>query len=133
LVPCGGGDPIALRKAHIVIGRNSDCDVVLRFATVSGKHCQLEWQEGCSCWLVRDLASRNGTRVDGLPCDAKLLPPGSVLWVASLRYQVVYGGLKTETAGHAKGPVFAQSLLEAAGLVHWCPEEKAKGDGGGAE
>jgi len=132
LVPCGGGDPIPLRQAKIVIGRSSDCDVVLRFATVSGRHCQLEWQEGCSCWLVRDLASRNGTRVDGFPCEAKLLPPGSILGVASQRYHVVYGSPKPGTGTATKGPLFAQSLLEAAGLVHWGEGRGAADEGGEA-
>jgi pSer/pThr/pTyr-binding forkhead associated (FHA) protein len=133
LIPCGGGDPIPLRQAMIVIGRSNDCDVVLRFSTISSRHCQLEWQEGCSCWLVRDLASRNGTRVDGLPCEAKLLPPGSVLAIASQRYRVVYGSPKTEAAERAKGPIFAQSLLEAAGLVHWQPEERGTKEEGRKE
>jgi pSer/pThr/pTyr-binding forkhead associated (FHA) protein len=114
LVPCGGGNPIPLRKERIVIGRNNDSDVVLRFATVSGRHCQLEWEDECSCWRVRDLGSRNGIRVDGSPCESKLLPPGSILWIASYRYQVVYGSLKTQAT--ARGPIFSQSLLQAAGL-----------------
>ncbi|HMF17246.1 MAG TPA: FHA domain-containing protein [Gemmataceae bacterium] len=113
LVPCGGGSPIPLRKERVVIGRNSDCDVVLRHSTVSGRHCQLEWQDEQSCWLVRDLDSRNGIRVDGSRCESKLLRHGSILWIASHRYQVVYGSLRAETA---RGPVFAQSLLQAAGL-----------------
>jgi len=114
LVPCGGGNPIALRTERIVIGRSSDCDVVLRFSTVSGRHGQLEWQQEASCWLVRDLASLNGTRVGGVPCETKLLPPGTILGIAGFRYQVVYGSLKT--AAVARGPIFAQSLLQAAGL-----------------
>ena len=113
LVPCGGGSPIPLRKERIVIGRSNDCDVVLRHSTVSGRHCQLEWQDEQSCWLVRDLGSRNGIRVDGSRCESKLLRHGSILWIASHRYQVVYGSLRAETA---RGPVFAQSLLQAAGL-----------------
>jgi pSer/pThr/pTyr-binding forkhead associated (FHA) protein len=128
LIPCGGGDPIPLQKAKIVIGRNNDCDVVVRFATVSGHHCQLEWQQNCSRWLVRDLASHNGTRVDGIPCDTKLLPPGSVLWVASVRYQVIYGSPKPHTAARLRGPIFAQSLLQAAGLERWQSDDKAEGE-----
>jgi pSer/pThr/pTyr-binding forkhead associated (FHA) protein len=108
LLPCGGGDPIPLRKTTVIVGRHDSCDVVLRYGTISSRHCQLEWTE--KGWLVRDLASRNGIRVAGVRCEEKLLPPGSVLSIADQRFEVVYGH---ESAG-SKPRLFAQSLLEAA-------------------
>ena len=41
LIPVGGGDPIPLMKEQLVIGRREKCDIVLRFANVSGEHCEL--------------------------------------------------------------------------------------------
>jgi pSer/pThr/pTyr-binding forkhead associated (FHA) protein len=122
LLPCGGGDPIPLRKLRVVVGRHETCDVVLRAGTVSGRHCQLEWTD--AGWFVRDLGSRNGIKVDNVRCEAKLVPPGSVLSIAGLRYEIVSG------AGRRPGPpsrVFRQSLLEAAGLAHWQPPEERGG------
>jgi adenylate cyclase len=122
LIPCGGGDPIPLHQPRLVVGRHDGCDVVLRSSTVSGRHCQLEWTDGS--WFVRDLGSRHGIRVDGVPCEEKALPPGSVLWIANQRYRIVYarpGGGPAAT----KGPVFAQSLLEAAGLTRLPTEPPA--------
>jgi adenylate cyclase len=114
LVPLGGGDPIPLRKPRLIVGRLDACDIVLRVATISGQHCALEWtDEG---WRVRDLGSRNGIKVDGVRCEAKLLTPGSVLSLGGLRYQVVYA------AQGAPRP-FAQGLLQAAGLAGWQPPE----------
>ncbi len=110
LVPCGGGDPVPLLKPLLLVGRHPDCDVVLRHGTVSAHHCELEWNNGY--WFVRDLGSQNGVRVDGFRCQSRPLPNGSVLWVGSLRYQVVYAG-----AGSGKPSVFGQSLLEKAGLT----------------
>src|SRR5262245_16182132 len=77
LVPCSGGPPIVLRKARVVLGRHPDCDVPLHFATVSARHCELELQGGW--WRVRDLHSRNGTRVNGADCEEKWLLPNDVL------------------------------------------------------
>jgi hypothetical protein len=51
------------------IGRSRKSDVVIDDASVSGTHARLFHRDGH--WWVRDLASRNGTRLDGLP-----LPPG---------------------------------------------------------
>jgi pSer/pThr/pTyr-binding forkhead associated (FHA) protein len=113
LISCGGGDPIPLLKTRLLIGRATDCDIVLRFPTVSVRHCLLEWTDGT--WVVRDLGSRNGIRVEGVRCEAKSLLPGNVFWVANLRYRIDYT-LQGSGAGQ-KPPLFTQSLLEKAGLT----------------
>jgi adenylate cyclase len=115
LVPCGGGPPIPLLQPRIIVGRHPTCDVVLRFSSVSSEHCELEWTDGG--WFVRDLGSHNGIRVDGVRCREQRLPPGCVLWIANLRYEVVYTGKTAGAAPVKKGPVFGQGLLDRAGLA----------------
>jgi adenylate cyclase len=88
LLPCGGGDVIPLLKTRLVVGRTGDCDVTLPLGTISSKHCLLEQRQGV--WYVSDLASRNGIRVDGVRCQEGKLVPGSVLWIATQRFQVEY-------------------------------------------
>jgi adenylate cyclase len=120
LVPCGGGDPIPLRKDKLVIGRHPQCDLVIAGASVSGRHCELTWTAGK--WHVRDLNSKNGTRVNGVCCQSEVLHPGDVLGAAERRFRIVYQPPGEEpTSRIAKGPAFAQSLLEAAGLQRWRP------------
>jgi pSer/pThr/pTyr-binding forkhead associated (FHA) protein len=114
LVPCGGGAPIPLTKARLVIGRSPACDIMLNSPLVSGKHCQLDFKEGF--WHVRDLGSRNGIRVDGIVQLAKYLKPGEILSIARLRYEVAYTPLADEPPPE-ENP-FALGLLEKAGLVH---------------
>jgi adenylate cyclase len=121
LVPCGGGAPIPLRKPSLLVGRHERCDIVLCFTTVSSQHCKLEWTEGS--WLIRDLGSRNGTRVDGLPITAQKLESGSVLDMAGQRFLLVYGAGQTASPAEPKAPLFGQSLLEAAGLADWRPKQ----------
>jgi hypothetical protein len=58
---------LALPRAEglrLVIGRASNCDCVLPEDCVSRRHAQL-WREG-ERWFLRDLGSRNGTRVNGM-------------------------------------------------------------------
>jgi adenylate cyclase len=124
LIPCGGGQPIPLTRPMLVIGRDPTCDIVLRAGAVSGRHCILEFQNGT--WRVRDLGSRHGTRVNGAACEEKDLAPGSILWIAGQRYQVSYGGPGATPAAAPTGKRFSQSLLEAAGLARWQPEEEHK-------
>jgi adenylate cyclase len=112
LVPCGGGDTIPLRKTRLIIGRNPVCDIVLPLATVSAKHCQLDYADGQ--WSVRDLGSHNGIRIDGVRCETGTLSPGCVLAVGGLRFQVVYGD--RAAAKPAGASVFGQSLLAKLGL-----------------
>jgi adenylate cyclase len=129
LVPCGGGQPIPLLQPRLLVGRDAACDVVLRSSGVSGRHCQLEWADGC--WSVRDLGSKNGIRVDGVRCESQRLPPGSVLWVGGLRFEVVYTAPGAAPRSDA-GPLFSQSLLEKAGLARWRPPAPSPRDRGKA-
>jgi adenylate cyclase len=128
LVPCGGGAPILLTRPRLVVGRHETCDVVLRSPAVSGRHCQLDWADGV--WSVRDLGSKNGLRVDGVRCEEHRLPPGSVLWVGGLRFELVYNAPGSAARPQPKPSLFGQSLLEKAGLTRWRPPEPpARGRG----
>ncbi|MGV3486202.1 MAG: FHA domain-containing protein [Planctomycetaceae bacterium] len=88
LIPVGGGDPIPLLKDRLVIGRREGCDIVLKFANVSGQHCRMTVEHGY--WFVRDLGSRNGTKVDGRSIIRKRLDPKCKIAFAKHEYQIVY-------------------------------------------
>ena len=113
LEPVGGGDPIPLLKPRLLIGRRGSCDIALKFANVSSRHCELEIRNGY--WHVTDLGSRNGLKVNGVRCDTKYLLPGDELSVAKHRYEVIY-----EADPNAPPPeeedIFSKSLMEKAGL-----------------
>jgi pSer/pThr/pTyr-binding forkhead associated (FHA) protein len=123
LVPIGGGDTIPLLKKQLLIGRREKCDIVLRFANVSGEHCELSVDSGY--WFVTDKASRNGTKVNGVRVanGRKRLDPGDTLTVAKHAYEIRYSPF--EDLG-AMGPppadeepirdILKKSLLDRAGL-----------------
>jgi len=51
-------------KSDLVLGRSRGCDVVLSSEAVSRRHAQLFFRDGN--WVIRDLGSTNGTRVNGV-------------------------------------------------------------------
>jgi adenylate cyclase len=117
LVPQGGGDPVPLLKKKLLVGRRDSCDIALRFPNVSSRHCELEFLDGY--WLVRDLGSSNGTKVNGVRVRSKWVLPGDELAVARHRFKVDYN-----VAPDAPPPPplndeedLGTSLLEKAGLV----------------
>lgn len=59
------------RRDSVVIGRGTDCDVVIQDLKASRRHCQLSRKE--DGFLLEDLGSRNGTYVNGQKISAPIL------------------------------------------------------------
>lgn len=76
-------DTVALSR---IIGRAPDCDVVLDHNTISKRHCEIKKVRGK--YLIRDLGSTNGTRVNGRPVGLEWveLPNGARLTLAEHTY-----------------------------------------------
>src|SRR5262245_971477 len=120
LVPKGGGDTIPLLKPTLTVGRRESCDIVLRFANVSGQHCQLSLENVYGYGQV--LNSQNGIKVNGARVMRRRLDSGDLLSMARHKYTIQYS---PEQCG-ATGPppsdeeditsVLNKSLLERAGL-----------------
>ena len=89
LQPIGGGDPIPLTKAELVIGRRPSCDIRLDFENISGKHCTLRLINGV--WMVRDMGSTNGTTVNGSRITAEQsVMPDEEVGIAGHMYTIAY-------------------------------------------
>jgi pSer/pThr/pTyr-binding forkhead associated (FHA) protein len=52
------------RRDSVVIGRGTECDVLIKDPKASRKHCQLTRKE--DGFLLEDLSSKNGTYVNGV-------------------------------------------------------------------
>lgn len=130
LVPTGGGDPVPLLKDRLLVGRRDSCDIALKFANVSGQHCRLTLEQGY--WFVRDLGSRNGTKVDGRSVVRKRLDPNCKIAFAKHEYRVEYD---PEDLG-AFGPpppdddhideLLRSSLVDRAGLSRRSTSDPAR-------
>jgi pSer/pThr/pTyr-binding forkhead associated (FHA) protein len=122
--PLGGGDPIPLKKEEMVIGRRPTSDIRLDFENVSGKHCVLKFIKGV--WHVRDLASTNGTSVNGQLIQSEHgLMPDDELGIATHLFMIDYDPIAPTSLMSANQVLEDEiaetmrkqpSLLELAGL-----------------
>ncbi len=68
-----------IRQFPVSIGRGSEADLVINDSWASRRNCEVDCDDGCL--TVRDLDSRNGTRVNGELIHESPLLPGDELTV----------------------------------------------------
>lgn len=74
-------------STNTVVGRSSDCDIVLAAAHLSRRHAQLTVKEGLL--YVKDLGSANGTFLNGEPVREARVKRGDELRFDTLSFGVV--------------------------------------------
>jgi hypothetical protein len=85
----GDGRTLIIPPAGAVIGRSSQCDIVLDDSGVSRRHAEI--RPHGSAWLLRDLGSTNGVLVDGAQVNGEhRLADGERIGFGSteLRFQI---------------------------------------------
>lgn len=105
LVPRIGGSPIYLDKPIVLIGRHQDCDAVLQTSTkVSRRHCCVARVN--EQFVIRDLGSMNGVRVNGsrvveaLLCAGDEVAIGDQFFVLNLGEAAAKESQKKQGNGH---------------------------------
>jgi hypothetical protein len=86
LIPLDGGQTIELVKDVTIIGRKEFCDVRLEDPSVSKVHLVVAKSDGLL--LFRDMASTNGTKVNGQRVIRGMLLPNDKLHIAACKFQV---------------------------------------------
>ncbi|MFO0863233.1 MAG: FHA domain-containing protein [Gemmataceae bacterium] len=107
---------------RLVIGRRESCDICLKFPNISGRHCELTLKDGV--WLITDLGSTNGIRINGVRLAArarKLLHTGDVITIGKRNYILHYEEAARQRIGELmedfeEEDVMSIPLLERAGL-----------------
>lgn len=90
LQPLDGSRPVEISRDVSVVGRSpKQADVVLDHASVSKLHCLLARTDGLL--FFRDLASTNGTRVNGQKVTRGALLPGDELSFGRVKFRVFLG------------------------------------------
>jgi pSer/pThr/pTyr-binding forkhead associated (FHA) protein len=113
LVPLDGGAAIELVKELTVVGRNEEADLRLDRRSVSKSHCVLVKTDGFL--FVRDLASTNGTKVNGQRVRRAALLPGDQLSIGGAKFHVRLGPDDPASESQLATDALRQSELEAVG------------------
>jgi pSer/pThr/pTyr-binding forkhead associated (FHA) protein len=120
LIPTEGGSPIPLDKPIMLIGRNQDCDISLQVSSkISRRHCCI-----VQCgerFLLRDLGSMNGVRVNAQRVVEAELKPGDEVAVADVEF--------TFRVEEAKGSARERRLAEVASSESPSPDEPSSARG----
>jgi hypothetical protein len=84
----GDGKRTVLSGSRMLIGRSRDCDVTLEDPNASRRHAELRNEDGH--WIVTDLGSTNGVKVNGRKVEQAVLQPGDELsfGLAQLRFEL---------------------------------------------
>lgn len=77
------GSRVAVGEEPVTIGRLAECDVVLADSSVSRRHAEVRRQG--SEFVVADLGSTNGTKVNGVAVRERRLADGDEISVGSTR------------------------------------------------
>ena len=106
-----GGSRRAPLRSPCAVGRATYCDVVLDHPSVSRRHAELTLVEP-GRWTVRDLGSRNGTLVNGVPVDRHDLREGDVIGIG--RFELRFATEETIPLRHEadEGPDLSIGRLD---------------------
>ncbi|MEA2475252.1 MAG: hypothetical protein QOE06_3167 [Thermoleophilaceae bacterium] len=77
-----------LSGSRMLVGRSRDCDITVDDPNVSRRHAELRNEDGR--WVVTDLGSTNGVKVNGRRVENASLEPGDelVFGLARLRFEL---------------------------------------------
>ena len=84
----GADKRTVLSGSRLLIGRSRDCDVTVEDPNVSRRHAELRNEDGR--WIITDLGSTNGVKVNGRRVEQAALEPGDelVFGLARLRFEL---------------------------------------------
>ena len=85
---------IELDRDGVVIGRGSRCEVTLDDPYISNEHARI-YQDPFGRWLVEDLGSKNGVRIDGRKIDARSVLPGEEICIGPFTLRLVEQDVRT--------------------------------------
>lgn len=109
-----------LRKGRTyVLGRDRRVDFPLPSEIVSRQHAEIAWREPVG-FEIRDLESKNGTKINGEPVDEHVLVDGDSIWLGpfTLTYREYHGdiaGLLAEADSGDATVSMSKHLLQPGG------------------
>ncbi|MFP6834583.1 MAG: FHA domain-containing protein [Pseudomonadales bacterium] len=118
----GAGEPVSgvtfrTRIGRTTVGRDEDCDIVIRDSTVSSRHARIIVRpEGCT---ITNLMATNGTRVNGQEVQSAQLTDGDVVRLGRVRlvFKDISDLEQDNRLARMQGRMMAGSLIVVAVLV----------------
>jgi hypothetical protein len=102
LVALNDGPSILLDKPILLLGRHPECDIQIDSRKVSRRHCCIAQVH--DYLVVRDLASTNGIRINGVRVLEGRLTAGDELTIGNHRYQVSWEPVAARQSPHPDKP-----------------------------
>jgi phosphoserine phosphatase RsbU/P len=115
--PQGQTQRIALVQKRLVIGRAPETHVRVESITVSRQHAEI-FQQDSGRWMIRDLKSRNGTRLNGTAITESPMHNGDVIGIEDYTLRVVLPGTiagKRSTGGGNRKSHMGVTMIESPG------------------
>jgi hypothetical protein len=112
LVALSDGPNILLDKPILLIGRHQECDIQIPSRKISRKHCCIAQVE--DHFVIRDLCSTNGIRINGNRVNEGELKAGDELTIGSFRYQISFAA-QPAAAADAAAPIVPGKTLPKPG------------------
>ena len=105
----------------VVIGRAPECDLLLAHDSISRQHARLAFED--EGWLLTDLDSKNGSRVNTFHVKEQVLRNGDRLDLGSIRMFVEIGPESAASRARVifdedKAPAMHTEVLDLQGLDH---------------
>ncbi len=76
-----------LVEEETLIGRNPTTNITLLDEGISREHALVLWDEDCDEFIIEDLQSTNGTKVNGKRVRSATLSPGDEIQIGSTRFE----------------------------------------------
>lgn len=114
-MPDGKEEQFVLTGDSITVGRQGD--ILLHHSSVSRKHAALERRE--EGWMLSDLGSRNGTTVNGVSVQRRLLMPGDIVAFGRMKMRFEFDGDAddAETSMLTTGAITVCGIPESASAL----------------
>lgn len=107
------GRRFPLASKQVIIGRGSDCEIIMDLDSISRRHAQLE--RGGSVVVIKDLGSTNGTYVNELQINERALADGDQVKIGNAIFKFLSGG-NVEANYHEA--IYRMTIIDALTEAH---------------
>jgi len=108
------GKRFPLDRPEFVVGRGTDCDILVDRDSVSRRHARV-YQKDDNAWLVQDLGSTNGSYVNDKPIEQSPLRDGDFLKIGAAIFKFLTGA-NVEMSYHEE--IYRMTIVDGLTGVH---------------